>query len=337
MKTKMVWILIFLVVLFGCSREEDKKGLEKAQILPPILDLKKQAPSGVFLHVNGKNFKKADFNKKFEEIWDRYKGEVPKASQDEYKKSLKAELIERLIIKTLCEEEAERRGIKVTEEEVEKEWARMKKQFPDEQKWKDFVKRSGLERENIATALLISKLIEEELGPHKEPTAKEIRAYYDSHLDSFTKPERAHIRHILIAVKENEDELSRRAKREKIEAIRKEIMQGKDFSQAAREYSDCPSKVRGGDLGEILRRKEEDAFSQAVFRQKVGEIGPVIESSRGFHLIQVLEKKPKERLPFSRVKKHIEEMLRMGKKNEAFALLMARLKKNAVIIKFENP
>ncbi|MCX7982287.1 MAG: peptidylprolyl isomerase [Syntrophales bacterium] len=331
------FILILSVLLFGCAKEEEKKGLEKAEIIPPILDLKKQAPPGVFLTVNGKEFKAKEFRDNFEGVWNRQKDSVPKGLRDEYKKNLKAQMIERLIMKTLIEEEAKRKQVTVSNEEIDKEWKQMKASFGDEKMWNDFVHRTGIEKGDMATAILMTKLVEKELGPNLNPTDKEIRAYYDNHLDNFTKPERAHVRHILMAVEEKEDEFIRRSKREKLEAIRQEILKGKDFAQAAREYSDCPSKVRGGDLGEVFRPKEEDALSRAIFGQKIGEVGPIVESKRGFHLVQVLDRKPREKVPFAQVKDQIGEMLKKGRMNEAYNLLSARLRKDAVIIKFYDP
>lgn len=339
MRFKPIWffLLLLLAVLVGCTKEGEKQGLEKAEIIPPILDLKKQAPPGVFLTIGDKQFKKDDFNKEFEEAWGRQKASVPEGLKEEYKRNLKAQMIERLIIRTLFEEEAKRKNVIATEEEIDSQWTRMKKSFADKKDWADFVRKTGIKREDVATMILMNKLVEKELGPRMEPTAKEIRAYYDNNLDSFTKPERAHVRHILIAVEEKEDEFARRSKKEKLESIRREILKGKDFAQAARENSDCPSKVRGGDLGEVFRPKEEDALSKAIFNQKIGEIGPVVESKRGFHLIQVLERKPREKVPFAEVKKHIAEMLKKGRINETLSLLTARLRKEAVVIKYYDP
>lgn len=99
---------------------------------------------------------------------------------------------------------------------------------------------------------------------------------------------RIHARHILIAA--DASDAARAEARKKIELVRAELLAGKDFATAAREYSDCPSKENGGDLGTFTRGQMVKAFEDAAFSQKPGEIGPIIETEFGFHIIQVLNR-----------------------------------------------
>jgi peptidyl-prolyl cis-trans isomerase C len=52
-------------------------------------------------------------------------------------------------------------------------------------------------------------------------------------------------RHILVAVKPVDDEAAKAAKRQKIEGLRKELLEGADFAALAKEKSDCPSAKKG--------------------------------------------------------------------------------------------
>jgi len=75
--------------------------------------------------------------------------------------------------------------------------------------------------------------------------------------------------------------------RVKLEAVRKQLLAGADFSDMARNVSECPSSKNEGDLGEFPRGKMLKEFEDAAFSQAVGEIGPVIETRFGFHIIKV--------------------------------------------------
>ena len=74
-------------------------------------------------------------------------------------------------------------------------------------------------------------------------------------------------------------------------ALRKEISSGKmTFAAAARQHSQAPSKVGGGDLGLIARRGAmPEAFAAASFALKVGEISQPVVTSTGVHLILCTE------------------------------------------------
>jgi peptidyl-prolyl cis-trans isomerase C len=77
------------------------------------------------------------------------------------------------------------------------------------------------------------------------------------------------------------------AARAEIDAIRKQLLDGTNFAAMAESKSACPSGKRGGDLGTFSRGQMVKPFEDAAFSQKVGEIGPVIETDFGFHIIKV--------------------------------------------------
>ncbi len=80
----------------------------------------------------------------------------------------------------------------------------------------------------------------------------------------------------------------RKEKREQIDTIRTQLLAGTNFADLARAKSDCPSgKQAGGELGTFERKRMVKAFDEAAFSQKVGEIGPVVETEFGFHVIKV--------------------------------------------------
>ncbi|WP_026958053.1 MULTISPECIES: peptidylprolyl isomerase PpiC [Aliagarivorans] len=76
--------------------------------------------------------------------------------------------------------------------------------------------------------------------------------------------------------------------REECLAIKKKIDKGASFQEMAKRHSTCPSKKKGGDLGEFRRGQMVPAFDKAVFSAKeLTVVGPV-KTQFGFHLIKVL-------------------------------------------------
>ena len=98
-----------------------------------------------------------------------------------------------------------------------------------------------------------------------------------------------HARHILISFTGAEKSIQAQ-QLAKAERVRASLIAGMEFEAAAKQYSACPSKEHGGDLGSFPRGAMVKPFEEAAFSQKVGEIGPVVYTKFGYHIIQVLDR-----------------------------------------------
>ncbi len=87
--------------------------------------------------------------------------------------------------------------------------------------------------------------------------------------------------HILIST----DGRDKDAAKSEIEALHKEISEGADFADVARDKSDCPSGSRGGDLGPFGRGMMVPEFEKAAFELEPGALSDVVETDFGYHLI----------------------------------------------------
>jgi peptidyl-prolyl cis-trans isomerase C len=68
----------------------------------------------------------------------------------------------------------------------------------------------------------------------------------------------------------------------------KKLSKGADFETLAKRFSTCPSKKKGGDLGEFQQGQMVRAFDQAVFKGPLREVIGPVKTQFGFHLIKVL-------------------------------------------------
>lgn len=93
------------------------------------------------------------------------------------------------------------------------------------------------------------------------------------------KVKKVQARHILVATKELAEE------------IQKKLDDGAEFSKMAEEYSECPSKKRGGDLGWFGKGAMVRPFEVAAFSAQEGDVVGPIKTEFGWHLIYVYEVK----------------------------------------------
>jgi len=114
------------------------------------------------------------------------------------------------------------------------------------------------------------------------------------------------------------------------------IKGGEDFGKIAKEYSECPSKKRGGDLGEFGRGQMVKPFEDAAFIQEINAIGPVVETPFGYHIIQVLEHNQPKTRSLSEAKDDIVNDIQQKKLQEDAAKYIAQLKSKAHIVYAES-
>ncbi|MGB9708153.1 MAG: peptidylprolyl isomerase [Candidatus Pacearchaeota archaeon] len=74
---------------------------------------------------------------------------------------------------------------------------------------------------------------------------------------------------------------------EQAREILRKLNLGESFEKLAQEFSQCPSRKRGGSLGEFGRGKMVREFEKAVFSAKKGQIIGPVKTQFGWHIIRV--------------------------------------------------
>jgi len=82
--------------------------------------------------------------------------------------------------------------------------------------------------------------------------------------------------------------------RKKIENAKKELDDKKDFAEVADNYSDGESAKSHGELGWFSAEEMLPVIAETVFALKVGEISPVIQSSLGYHIVKLEDRKTED-------------------------------------------
>ena len=145
--------------------------------------------------------------------------------------------------------------------------------------------------------------------------------------------EQIHARHILIRPDQiTSDEQAR----QQLEGIRERILQGADFAELAKQYSEDPgSKGLGGDLGWFDKGSMVPAFEQMLESTPIGETSEVFRSNFGWHFLQLLDRKKVDETEESKRKKILEQ-LQTQKQAEVLELWQRRLRDQAFVKISEN-
>jgi peptidyl-prolyl cis-trans isomerase C len=182
--------------------------------------------------------------------------------------------------------------------------------------------------------LAIKTLIDKEVIQKVSVSDKQVRTYYDENQQLFRKPEQVKASHILIQVPATADEAKKAEALAAIQALKTRIDNGENFAALAMEYSDGPSKVKGGDLGFFGRKQMVPPFSDAAFALQPGQVSDVVETRFGYHLIRVTERQAEQEMAFNDVKEAISKRLRQEQEGKKIDTYLEKLKEHADIKRF---
>ncbi len=126
--------------------------------------------------------------------------------------------------------------------------------------------------------------------------------------------EQTHARHILIRLNEI---VSEAEARKRLEDVRAKIVAGGDFQDFARSQSEDASSARGGDLGWLSPGDTVPEFEQAMNALQPGQVSEPIQTSFGWHLIQVIERRTED-MTKERERQMARQAIRARKSDEAF-------------------
>jgi parvulin-like peptidyl-prolyl isomerase len=160
-------------------------------------------------------------------------------------------------------------------------------------------------------------------------TEKQARKFYDENVAAFSNEGRVHVRYLLLRAPPAGAE---RAKaKEKAEALREQIGGGTSFDAVARRNSEHGSALKGGDLGFLERGTLPPEVEAAAQGLPTRGLSPVIETSTGFHLVQVVERRGAGITPFEKVRPEIVQTLAEDEKRRRQEAFVAELRKKAKV------
>ncbi len=250
--------------------------------------------------INGTRVGDEAVEEEFESLKEHYQrlGEVVCCDRDT---ELRGYARDNVVNRTLLEQESMKRFGEIDDAAVEARFEELKTEHGGEQ---EFYENTGFNRgdqrmilEKLRSSLTIDRLLETELKVPEHASEEELEQYYRENLDRFLGEEEVRVSQIFIEPSSHE------AAREAflaLRALRKELLAGKDFDEAAREHGS--DEDRDIDLGFMKQGQTMPEIEAITFSMEIGEISPIVATHYGFHLFKVTDRKeatpiPREQIP----------------------------------------
>lgn len=245
--------------------------------------------------------------------------------------------MQQFIVRELLFQEALSRKVSADERRLEQAYDEARLPYKDEAAWAAFLAQQGMDPATFRTELrvrhTVQALFEQEAGRDQSPVSdQEALAFYQSNPAMFDSGERLRARHILVRVPADVAADRKASFRAKAEGLLARIRKGEDFAALARKFSEDPgSAAKGGQLDDFARGQMVEPFEKAAYALQPGQVSDVVESPFGFHIIQLLERVPAQKLAFEQVKDALKRRLAQQRQQQALQNLVNSLRARAKI------
>ena len=223
-------------------------------------------------------------------------------------KEIKDQLIEQVIDYYLIIEYGKQNNISISEKEFQRNLKEIKREYSEDAFRKvllqGYVDRALWEH-RLRNQLLVGKVIKQVLEKIASPSYEEIKIYFQKNRNEFRSPEMLRFRQIVCKSKKE------------AENLRDRIRAGEDMGKLAKKYSIAPEAEAHGEVGWVARGDLDESMEDALFSMQSGKISPIIKTSFGYHLFEVMSRRPAGVKGLPEVIHEIESQL-IRQKHEVF-------------------
>lgn len=209
---------------------------------------------------------------------------------------LARQVLERMIVDRAQLQLARETGVRVDDATVNATIARIAEQngltLPQ---FRERLEREGIAfarfREDVRDDIVMNRLRDREVDSRIQISEGEIDNFLAEQAGVAAGSVEYNVAHILLRVPENASADAIEAVRRRAEELLAQAKSGADFAQLAASFSNAPEALAGGELGWRTAERLPTIFFDAVKDLKAGELGPIVRSAGGFHVLKLVGKR----------------------------------------------
>lgn len=200
----------------------------------------------------------------------------------------------------------EAQGIVISESQLDQAVNEVACRYESKEDFIADLKNNGLDEEILRTALyrelLFDSVMQRVAANSPAVSDIDIRLFYEMHRERFTKPEIRMASHILITINPDFDDNTETAALARMQdMLHKLDGRSNRFKKFAKRYSECPTAMEGGKLGEVQRGQLFPELDEMLFSMEEDQISPIVQSEMGYHVLYCEKIRPAKTLPFNTV------------------------------------
>jgi parvulin-like peptidyl-prolyl isomerase len=244
---------------------------------------------------------------------------------------LRQEVTDSLVNRVLSLKEAQRRGIRPDAEQVRAKFSAFEERYRDRPQWQENSTQVSLALTRALEEQSLIAQLEATTRVAPPPTEAGLRAYYDAHPEQFTQPEQLRLSMILLKIDPSSPPAALEQAQEQAQDIVKQLADGADFAELARQHSGDRSAADGGDLGYRHRGMLPQGIETVVDNMAPGAISEPLRLLEGLAILRMTERRPAQLRTLEDVRRNAEELWAREQGEAQWRELNVRLRAGAEI------
>jgi peptidyl-prolyl cis-trans isomerase SurA len=255
----------------------------------------------------------------------------------EERKALREKLLNLMIENRIQLQQAEKDKIVIEDGEMNDNLAEVMKKVnaKSQKEFEDILKANGLTLEGVKKRLreqlMVERVKRRKVNLRISVTEAEIDRYLTENRQKLETGLSFEARHILILPEPGRGEDGWVEARKRTEHIYALLLEGRDFSELAKEYSQDGSGKDGGHLGKVKRGELAPEIEEAILRLQVGESSAPFRSQVGYHLFHLDSKETMTGEALVQARNQIRDILYRQKYEVRLAEWLSEIKQKAII------
>ena len=241
------------------------------------------------------------------------------------------EFLNKVIDDKLILSEAKRKQVIVKDAEVDDMLSEVRNKFPSREAFVRAIEDQGLTEKKLWNRfhdqLMTQKLVAYEVKSKVSVSPGDVNEYYKTHSQEFVQGDRVHLQHILVRTSTRTEEEAKAL----ADGLVLKLRAGESFEELAKAHSEGAEASEGGEMGWVEKGQLVGDIDEKVFALKEGQVTDSIQSSLGYHIFKMTERKQFSVKPLSEVRSQIQDTLFKQKLRGRLEDWMKSLKKNAYI------
>lgn len=190
----------------------------------------------------------------------------------------------------------------------------------------------GLSRAELEDKLVLGaapdSVIDLRINRNLSVSEAEAKKYYEDHRDQFSNPGQVAFRELVLLSNAPEARAGRKAEAVNIASRAKA---GEDFIGLVKSYSEAPSRGIEGKIGPLRTSDLLPEIAKALTALGPGAVSDPVETSQGWHILQLISRQDPEVRTFEAVKGECEQAVRQAKFTPAYDALLKQIWKDSTI------
>ncbi|MFQ5220216.1 peptidylprolyl isomerase [Clostridioides difficile] len=228
--------------------------------------------------------------------------ELEKTLDKKGRNKLENVIISFMVDNELLYQEAKDKGLTPSKSEVDSKYQKLEDKMNLNTSYKEKMDKAGVDKDYLKQEISRDLAIDKNKKAFEDRiniSDNDMEAYYTSHKKDFNVEEVSASQILISTLDKNKKEVSKDKKealKKKADNILTKIKNGESFESLAKKYSDDKATGKnGGQLGYFTKDDKNAEFTKEVFKLKKNEVSNVFETSYGYHIVKVTDKRERQK------------------------------------------